>query len=103
MASYPDRPSSHSGIRTSSRCRYRGLTGIYLGGRLQKLLFLYLVTTSSAEDHRNWGVADSVLSWVIKVPTLAYLFYTAVDDLENGVVDAAVDAPAPPPTADRMN
>lgn len=48
-------------------------------------------------------MADSVLSWVIKVPLLAYLFYIAVEDLENGGINTTADAPAPPATADRMN
>ena len=67
------------------------------------MYFLCFVETGrngELEEHRDWGVADSVLSWVIKVPLLAYLFYTAVSDLDNGIHQ--VDSPAPPPTADRM-
>jgi hypothetical protein len=51
-------------------------------------------------------VADTVISWVLKLPLLAVLFYLAVEHLNLGGSDPVAEALAqpndPPMTAERL-
>ena len=52
-------------------------------------------------DHfENVGIADSVISWIIKVPLLAIVTYLAIDHLDNGQLD--IPGVNPPVTNERM-
>ena len=52
------------------------------------------------DEHKDWSIAATVFSWIIKLPFLFALVYMAIDSL--GLGGNEVEAPAPPPTADRM-